>query len=157
MPTIHAMHGYLGAGKTTLARRLERELPAMRFSSDDWMTALHGDDPPEAAFAALLARVQRLMDATWVRAVQLGLDVVLDNGLWTRAERDALRAQAAELGAELQIYDLSLPDDLAWARIQGRNADLNGSLYIARNSFEVLRARFEPLAPDEARLTVPPA
>lgn len=153
MPTIHAMHGYLGAGKTTLARRLERALPAMRFSIDEWMTALHGTDPPEAEFAAMLARVRGLMDATWTRAVQLGLDVVLDGGLWTRAERDALRAQAAGLGAELRVYDLRLPDDLAWARIQARNADLNGSLHIARHTFEVLRARFEPLGPDEDRVT----
>jgi predicted kinase len=46
MATAHLIHGYLGAGKTTFARRLEEELPAIRFSHDEWMTNLYGDDPP---------------------------------------------------------------------------------------------------------------
>ena len=28
------------------ARRLERSIPAIRFSHDEWMTRLYGDDPP---------------------------------------------------------------------------------------------------------------
>jgi predicted kinase len=31
MPTAHLIHGYLGAGKTTFARQLERDIPAIRF------------------------------------------------------------------------------------------------------------------------------
>jgi predicted kinase len=34
MATAHLIHGFLGAGKTTLARQLERELPAIRFGAD---------------------------------------------------------------------------------------------------------------------------
>ncbi|WP_133161986.1 AAA family ATPase [Deinococcus aerius] len=36
-PGIHALHGFIGSGKTTLALRLEQTLPGMRFSSDEWM------------------------------------------------------------------------------------------------------------------------
>jgi predicted kinase len=50
MPTAHLIHGYVGAGKTTFARRLEQELPAIRFSHDEWMTRLYGDDPPVDQF-----------------------------------------------------------------------------------------------------------
>ena len=32
MATAHLIYGYLGAGKTTFAKKLERELPAIRFS-----------------------------------------------------------------------------------------------------------------------------
>ena len=46
MPTAHLIHGYLGAGKTTFARQLERDIPAIRFSHDEWMVRLYGDDPP---------------------------------------------------------------------------------------------------------------
>ncbi|WP_293913313.1 ATP-binding protein [Deinococcus sp.] len=78
--TIHALHGFLGSGKTTLARRLERELPAFRFSSDEWMTTLYGQDPPAEQFAEFRTRVPTLMRRYWVRALELGLDVVLDEG-----------------------------------------------------------------------------
>jgi hypothetical protein len=37
MATAHLLNGYLGVGKTTLARRLEHELPAVRFTHDEWM------------------------------------------------------------------------------------------------------------------------
>jgi predicted kinase len=40
MPTAHLIHGFLGVGKTTLARQLEQKIPAIRFSHDEWMTRL---------------------------------------------------------------------------------------------------------------------
>ena len=45
MATAHLIHGFLGAGKTTFARELEQNIPAIRFSHDEWMTRLYGDDP----------------------------------------------------------------------------------------------------------------
>jgi hypothetical protein len=35
MATAHLSHGFLGVGKTTLARRLEKDIPAIRFSHDE--------------------------------------------------------------------------------------------------------------------------
>jgi len=35
MSAAHLIHGYLGAGKTTFARQLERDIPAIRFSHDE--------------------------------------------------------------------------------------------------------------------------
>jgi len=34
-PNIYAIHGFIGAGKTTFARQLETQLPALRLNSDD--------------------------------------------------------------------------------------------------------------------------
>ena len=42
MATAVLIYGYIGAGKTTLARRLERNRPAVRFSSDEWVAGLYG-------------------------------------------------------------------------------------------------------------------
>ena len=152
MPTAHLIHGYLGAGKTTLARRLEAELPALRFSHDEWMARLHGEDPPEDLFADHYRRVWELMETLRPRALALGIDVVLDLGFWRRAERDRARDLAKAAGANVRLYSLTCPEDEAWARIERRNLDLGGSLLITRNTFEVLRTRFEPLEPDEARI-----
>lgn len=148
MPTIHAIHGFLGVGKTTLARRLERTLPALRLNSDGWMVRLYGTDPPEEVFRPALARVQALQRELAERALALGLDVVLDDGYWTRTSRDGLRAWAEDLGVPLRLYALALSDDEAWRRIDARNRQ-PGSLYIAPETYARFCRQFAPLAPDE--------
>jgi predicted kinase len=149
MAIVHMVHGYLGAGKTTFAKRLERELRAVRFSPDEWMVALYGHDPPAEHFAGYLERVFAVVHATWPRVTRVGADVILDFGFWTRRLRDHVRGLAAEHGATTRLYALSCADDTARARCQQRNLDLGGSLFISPETFDVLRARFEPLAGDE--------
>ena len=149
MPTAHLIHGFLGVGKTTLARQLEQKIPAIRFSHDEWMTRLYGDDPPVENFPEFYRRVSELLEQVWPRCLVLGVDVVLDFGFWARSERDAFRAEIAAVGAQARLYRVTCPEEEAWRRIEKRNTDLQGSLYIARNTFEVLRHRFEPLGSDE--------
>ena len=93
------------------------------------------------------------MQLYWTRALALNLPVILDEGLWTRRERDELRAQAAALGVPLTIYALNTPEPLARERIRQRNAG-PGSLYIADNTYDLFRPRFEALEPDEAHVSV---
>ena len=154
MATAHLIHGYLGVGKTTFSRRLEREISAVRFTHDEWMQKLYGDDPPERQFAELAERVSSLMEEQWRRCLEVGVDVVLDFGFWSRAERDRLRASIIQRGASVRLYRLTCPDSVAWQRIQARNTSLERGLYIAPNTFEVLKARFEPLDDDEDRIEV---
>jgi predicted kinase len=152
MATAHLIHGFLGVGKTTLARRLEQKIPAIRFSHDEWMTRLCGDDPPVGSFPEFCRRVSKLLEQVWPSCLELGVDVVLDFGLWTRHDRDAFRAKIAAIGAEARLYRVTCSEEEAWRRIEKRNTDLRGSLYIARNTFEILKLRFEPLSSDEERI-----
>lgn len=154
MATAHAIHGYLGSGKTTFSRRLEAEIGAIRFTHDEWMHKLYGSDPPEQHFSEYAQRVFSLMEDLWRRCLQVDVDVILDFGFWSRVERDHVRSSVLDLGADFKLYRLSCSDDVAWERIQARNAALDSSLYIARNTFSVLKARFEPLDDDEVRIEV---
>lgn len=154
MPIVHLIHGYLGAGKTTFAKKLAEEVNGVRFNSDEWMVRLYGEDPPADQFAGRLERVFALIDEQWVRVVRCGVDVVLDNGFWTRASRDAARQRAAAAGATCRLYALQCSEETARARCRRRNAALQGSLHIADNTFDVLKSRFEPLQPDEPHLLI---
>ncbi|NKI97168.1 ATP-binding protein [Rhizobacter sp. SG703] len=149
MPIVHLIHGYLGVGKTTFARRLEREIRAVRFSPDEWLTRLYGDDPPAERFDDFMTRVFDIANEQWRAVVRCGADVILDYGFWTRSWRDAARAGAAELGADVRLYALSCPEELARHRIQERNRNLRGSVFVADATYDALKSRFLPLQADE--------
>jgi predicted kinase len=62
----------------------------------------------------MLEPVRYLIERCWTRCAELGLDVVLDSGFWSRRDRDETRAKAAALGAEYRLYDVSVADEIAW-------------------------------------------
>ena len=154
MATVHLIHGFLGSGKTTFARQLEESLPAIRFTHDEWMSRIYGEDPPVERFAEYFLRVSDQIASVWPRCAELGLDVVLDLNFWARKQRDEARAGIAAIGADAILYRLACSDEEAWRRIEKRNRDLQGELFISRNTFEILQGRFEPLDSDEERVEV---
>jgi hypothetical protein len=65
-----------------------------------------------------------------------------------------MRALIAQFGGECRLYRLTCPDEIARQRTQGRNEDLGTSLFIAPATYDGLKARFEPLGPDERSIEV---
>jgi len=98
-PTLFLTVGLPGTGKTIAARLIEAEHNALRLTKDEWMKALFGPENPASASDVIEGRLVRL----GMRALELGTNVVLDFGLWSRDERSALRQAAAEVGLA-QIY-----------------------------------------------------
>jgi predicted kinase len=144
----------VSCGKTKFARQLERDLPAIRFSQDEWMAHLYGNDPPPDEFPIFFQRISELIARLWPRCLELGVDVILDLNFWSREERDETRATASALGASTTLYRLSCTDEEAWRRIEHRNRNLNGDLFINRATFDALKVRFEPLSDDEERIDI---
>jgi predicted kinase len=94
------------------------------------------------------------MEPVWSRCLQLGLDVVLDFGLWSHQERDVLRAKIVALGALARLYRVTCSDSVAWQRIEKRNTELSGDFLIVRNTYDALRSGFELLEDQEERIEV---
>lgn len=117
MPTLILICGLPGAGKTTLAKQLERERAALRLTPDEWMAAVDVDLFDEARRAA----IERLQWIVAARALSLGTNVILDWGFWSRAERTDYRQRALDLGARAEIKFLNVPRDELWRRLQARN------------------------------------
>ena len=108
--------GLPGAGKTTLAVALERELRAVRLGADDWMSELGND----LFDATARARVERLQWQLAQRLLELGAVVVVEWGTWSRAERDVLRERARALGAAVELRFLEASPTELWQRIESR-------------------------------------
>src|SRR2546421_3588539 len=113
------MCGLPGSGKTTAAKRLEREHRALRLAPDEWMARVIGDGYDERARAA----VEEVQWEIAQRALALGVNVILENGFWTRREREAFRAGATATGAEVELHFLDVSSDDLVRRLAKRNAE----------------------------------
>jgi predicted kinase len=146
MPTLHLICGLPASGKTTLAARLEHEERALRLTPDVWMARLVGDGFDDAK----RAEVEALQWAIAARALALGLNVVLENGFWSRKERDMFRAEAAALGARTKVHFLDVPKAELVRRLAARNAALPpDTFHVDPALLDEWTGLFEPPEPDE--------
>jgi predicted kinase len=118
-PTLFLTVGLPCTGKTTAARRLEREHRALRLTKDEWVKALYGQDNPPSAQDVIEGRLIGI----GLRALELGVDVVIDFGLWSQDERSALRQAAAEVGARVELHYFEVTPAEQRRRLDQRQAE----------------------------------
>ncbi len=118
-PVLFLTVGLPGTGKTTEARRIEVEQNALRLTKDEWVKALYGRNNPPSASDVIEGRLIEI----GLRALQLGINVVIDYGLWSRDERSALRMAAADLGATVQMRYFELTPAEQRSRLDRRQAE----------------------------------
>ena len=142
MGTVHIIFGPQGAGKSTYARKLAHEIQGTRFSIDDWMHQLYGQDMPKPLnFSWIMERVRRCEARIWATATevaQAGGNVVLDLGFMkveSRTEFLSL-ANAKELNSQLHFIDA--PHAIRKERVLARNVT-KGETF----SFEVTAGMFD--------------
>lgn len=160
MATLHLLCGLPATGKTTHARALE-DRGAVRLTLDEWLLGLYGradltsgrtSGEHRAHFRDRLERVHARLEPLAERLLGLGVDVVLDFGLWERRDRDRLRALAARVPqarVRLVLFEAPLPE-LA-RRLEARDRALPADQFaITPGMLEAFAERFERPGPDEA-------
>jgi predicted kinase len=118
-PTLFLTVGLPCTGKTTAAQRIEVEQNALRLTMDEWVQALYGAENPPPAQAVIEGRLIEI----GLRALELGTDVVIDFGLWSRDERSALRQAAADRGARVELRWFEVPPTEQRRRLDRRQAE----------------------------------
>lgn len=150
-PTLILFCGLPGSGKTTLATALAGEGRGIRICTDDWQGELAGFDDPD-----LHERLQRLLRRHALDLLRHGVDVILEDGLWTHAERASIVAEARAAGARIEWHLLTVPVEELWRRLSARNARAAlGAHPVSRADLERARAVFEePSAAEKSAVDV---
>jgi predicted kinase len=148
MSILHLVCGLPSSGKSTLAKELELLDNTVWLSPDDWMAQIVADGHDEKRRAA----VERVQWQLSKKLLRLGVNVVLDNGFWTRSERQVLRDEATKLGATIELHVLDVPLAELQKRVAKRNRTLPAYAFqiTARHLTEWSKL-FEPPGADELR------
>lgn len=150
-PTLHLICGMAGAGKTTLAKKLERALPAVRLSPDEWISPLLETPNDRPEMDRIRPVIERLQWTLGQRLLSLGTSVILEQGFWARDERLAYLETARLLGATVILHYLDVPKEELARRIEERNKRLPpGSFLVYPGEIATWMTWLTP--PDQAEL-----
>jgi predicted kinase len=150
--TLFLTCGLQGSGKTTLAKQLETEHSALRLTADEWLHELH-PEVSGVALDVLREPVERVQWNVARRTLELGCNVILDWGLWSREERDRYRLAARELGVRVVLCLVEATREELFERLSRRNAAApHGTFHISEARLDQSIGLFERPAPEEIAL-----
>ena len=148
MPTLYLLIGLPGSGKTTLAKKLETELPAMRFTPDELFRPFFGQHKTWDEMNEYRDQMEQLCWKFAARALALGIDAIIDFGLWGQNEREDYRARGVALGASVKFIYLPATLEEMLDRCARRNEAMEAGEFFTteeqvRESWEIFHTPTE--------------
>ena len=122
-PIVYLLCGFIGAGKTTFARKLEERTGAVRITKDEWLIRLIGNDPTIDGYADYDSKICGLSRDVAFQLVEKGIDVIIDEGFWEKEQRALMRRRIEAIGAEAVLYYLDTPIETIRERVARRSAN----------------------------------
>ncbi|MBV9024872.1 MAG: ATP-binding protein [Streptomycetaceae bacterium] len=152
MPLAVLLVGLTGSGKTTVAQALTHH-GFTRLSVDEEVHRLHGRygvDYPEHTYFERERPVVEAIQERFVKELEAGNDVVLDHGLWRRADRDDWGRAAREAGGHPLVVYFPIDREELLRRLADRNQrDDANALTVTPEALDDFFARFDPPAEDD--------
>ena len=135
MAVLHLMVGLPCSGKTTEARRLEKEYHALRLTPDEWQIRLFGQDALDPSHDERHGAIEKIMWEVASRVLSLGMN---------------FRRRAHALGAGFQIHYMEASEEELLRRLAVRNAEMpEGTFVIREAEMREYMALFQPPKADE--------
>ncbi len=122
MSEIILLCGKVCAGKSFYAEKLKKERNIIVISVDELMLSLFpvhlGDKHCET-----VRKSKEFLSVYAERIAGAGVDVLLEYGLWGKAERDELRARFEALGHRVKLVYIKASDEKILENARNRNAE----------------------------------
>lgn len=148
-PMLHMVCGKIGAGKSTLTRRLAEAPATVLISEDAWLAALYpGEIAALPDYVRASTRLKRVMAAHVVALLNAGVSVVLDFPANTVSSRAWARGIFETAGVAHRLHFLDVPDAICKARLRARNASGEHPFETTDAEFDLITRHF--VAPAEA-------
>lgn len=147
MANVHFMAGYMGFGKTTLAKKLEKELGIKRFTPDEVMIERFGTDITED----FMERVGEIDDYIWkqiAESLKNGQDVIYDAGFWGKEDRKYAVQKVQKLGGNTVWHQIKCDISIAKQRTLARSKDKN-ELSLDETFFNDNLSRYSDISEEE--------
>jgi predicted kinase len=140
-----------GAGKSTLAKKLESTHSAVRLCPDEWIEPLLLNKVDRTEMDRIRPHIDFLQWTLAQRLLSLGNNVVWEQGFWHAEERKKYLAGARSIGSRVALHYIDLPISVLKERVKLRNKELPfGSFHIDPDEIDTWMTWFHP--PDETEL-----
>lgn len=151
------MCGSTGAGKTTFATNLGKQVGAPVFSVDDWMVSLFSKDMPASLdwpwISERAARCEARILDTAFKIASVGMPSILDIGLLRYDRRAEVASIIAAQGYTSKLHFLDTPSEERWRRIEHRNSTKGETFHmdVSRFMFDFIEGLWEPPSMSELK------
>ena len=147
MPIIHCMSGYIGFGKTTIAKQLAEQYHAICITPDEVMKELYGTD----VGSDFIGKAEKLNEHIWKeieKSIQTGQDVIYDTGPWGVKDRKYIMDRATHLNATVIWHQVQCSMETARKRTLARSLNPE-ELSVDEHFFDENLKRYTPITPVE--------
>ena len=136
-PIAYVICGFIGAGKTTFARKLEKETGAIRVTKDEWIVKIFGNKITlDNNFEVYDKSVTKLATDIAFKILKAGKDVIIDEGFWVKSQRDDIKKKILQVGAKPIFYYVESSVEKMKERV------INRSKNPTKDSFEISEEMF---------------
>lgn len=145
-PLAYIICGFIGAGKTTFARKLEKENGATRITKDEWVIKIFGNKiTSDNKFPEYDKNITELAKNIAFKILKSGGDVIIDEGFWVKSQRDDIKKKISELGARPILYYVEYPVEKMRERVVARSKNpTEDSFEISGEMFDSYVKYWEP-------------
>jgi predicted kinase len=96
-----------------------------------------------------------LLWGTAERLLLIGVDVILDFGLWYRSQRDEFREKATKIGVSSKLYLVTCSPEDQLNRISKRNAELKDlNIFVDPTQLAEFAHKFETPTSEEGAIII---
>ena len=141
MAIIHLVVGFMGFGKTTIAKQLMQKLSAKCYTHDEIMIKQYGRNPTD--FQQKYQLVDTYIKNETKKNIAQGTDVILDYGFWTHDVRKQYYHWAKTLTKDVIFHVVNCDMNLAKQRVLNRTQNDKDSLMIDEHMFDIFSEKYE--------------